>query len=187
MVSRYITFGTILAGVLLLLAVLLFVFAAQQQSSPANSLWEIVHDHCLADIQAHHNPAPCTEVDLTAGEVNGFAILKDSQGEAQYLLIPTAKMTGIESPALLAPEATNYFADAWTATSLVDEQTHSTLQRTDLALAINSVSGRTQNQLHIHIDCIRPEVRSAIDQAGPQVGMVWQNFPVTLMGHQYRA
>jgi CDP-diacylglycerol pyrophosphatase len=187
MVSRYIKFGTILAGVLLFLTILLFVFAAKKQSSRTNALWEIVHDHCLADIQAHHNPAPCTEVDLTAGEVNGFATLKDSQGKAQYLLIPTAKITGIESLALLAPDATNYFAGAWTTTSLVDEQTHSALQRTDFALAINSVSGRTQNQLHIHIDCIRPEVRSAIDQAGSQVGMVWQKFPVKLMGHQYRA
>src|SRR5258708_37366109 len=64
MVSRYIQFCTILAGVLLFLTILVFVFAAKKQSSRANALWEIVHDHCLADIQAHHNPAPCTEVDF---------------------------------------------------------------------------------------------------------------------------
>ncbi|MET0331942.1 MAG: CDP-diacylglycerol diphosphatase, partial [Dyella sp.] len=47
------------------------------------------------------------------GGLNGYAILKDHHGPAQYLLIPTARITGIESPLLLRAGAPNYFAAAW--------------------------------------------------------------------------
>ena len=57
--------------------------------------------------------APFAVVDLWEGDAKGYAVLKDLVGAAQYLLIPTARVPGIESLLLLAPEAPNYFADAW--------------------------------------------------------------------------
>jgi CDP-diacylglycerol pyrophosphatase len=187
MTSRSISFGAFLAGGLLLAAIAVLVFTATKQASHANALWQIVHNHCVPDIQANHNPAPCAAVDLTHGEVGGFATLKDSRGKTQYLLIPTAEITGIESTALLSPNTSNYFAEAWAATDLVEQQAGHALPRTDFALAINSISGRTQNQLHIHIDCIQPDVESAIRTVGSRIGDTWQNFPVKLKGHSYRA
>ena len=44
----------------------------------------------------------------------------------------------------------------------VEERLHTSLPRDAIALAINSSVGRTQDQLHIHIDCIRPDVRRAL-------------------------
>ena len=35
----------------------------------------------------------------------------------------------------------------------------------DTAMAINSAQGRTQNQLHIHISCVRPQVKKVLEQA----------------------
>ena len=40
-------------------------------------------------------------VDITNGVEKGFAVLKDKTGVAQFLLIPTARIGGIEDPALL--------------------------------------------------------------------------------------
>ncbi|VTO15486.1 CDP-diacylglycerol pyrophosphatase [Klebsiella variicola] len=33
-----------------------------------------------------------------------------------------------------------------------------------ISLAINSRSGRTQNHFHIHISCLRPDVRAQLDK-----------------------
>jgi CDP-diacylglycerol pyrophosphatase len=152
-----------------------------------DALWKIVHGRCVPDQLAHADPAPCARVDLSHGENNGTAVLKDIDGPEQYLLIPTARITGIESPAILAPDAPNFFAEAWRATALVDDRLHHVLPRQDFALAINSLRGRSQNQLHIHVDCIRADIRAALDRASADIGTRWRTLPMRLALHRYRA
>jgi CDP-diacylglycerol pyrophosphatase len=113
--------------------------------------------------------------------------LKDIVGDTQFLLIPTARVGGIEDPSIFAPDAPNYFAAAWQARSYVDQRAGHTLPRDDITLAINSVSGRSQDQLHIHVDCIRPDVKAALAQRGGEIGPGWSDFPEPLAGHRYRA
>ena len=43
------------------------------------------------------------------------------------------------------------------------------MPRDDISLAVNSVYGRSQNQLHIHIDCVRSDVRNALRAADPTI------------------
>src|SRR6202034_1461554 len=119
------------------------------------ALWEIVHGQCVPDEREHGDPKPCAAVDLSHGIARGFAILKDIRGQSQYLLIATQRIDGIESRALLSPHAPNFFADAWTARSFTEKALGRTMPWDALSLAINSQLGRSQNQLHIHIDCIR--------------------------------
>jgi CDP-diacylglycerol pyrophosphatase len=114
-------------------------------------------------------------------------VLKDLVGDTQYLLMPTVKITGIEDPQVLAPGAKNYFADAWAERHFTVAAAKHELPRDDLSLAINSVYGRTQNQLHIHIDCVAAAVRAAIAKDIASVGGAWAPFPEKLAGHAYRA
>jgi CDP-diacylglycerol pyrophosphatase len=152
-----------------------------------NALWNIVNGQCVPDQQQHADPAPCARVDLDAGEANGHAVLKDLVGPLQFLLIPTRRVTGIESPEILAPDAPNYFAAAWRARSFVEENAGRTLPRDWLSLAINSEQARTQTQLHIHVDCLRADVHEALVQHSSAVGPEWTEFPVPLAGHRYDA
>ncbi len=152
-----------------------------------DALWRVVHGRCVPGQLAHHLPAPCVEVDLAGGEAAGSAVLKDRRGISQYLLVPTARIAGIESPLLLAPGAPNYFAAAWAAAPLVGGALHHPLPRRDLALAINAETGRSQDQLHIHVDCVAPDVRAALDRAGPGIDGRWHALPGTLAGSRYRA
>jgi CDP-diacylglycerol pyrophosphatase len=156
------------------------------QADP-NALWDIVNDRCVPDQDQHGEPAPCADVDLSAGQEKGTAVLKDLVGANQFLLIPTGRVTGIESPALLAPDAPNYFAAAWRARSFVDERAGWTLPRDWLSLAVNSEDARTQDQLHIHVDCVRRDVRAALTRHAAEVGPDWAPFPVPLVGHRYSA
>jgi CDP-diacylglycerol pyrophosphatase len=166
-----------------LLALLLAGVALTARAADPSALWHIVHDRCVPNQQALHDPAPCTQVDLE----HGYAVLKDIVGDTQFLLIPTARVGGIEDKAILAPDAPNYWAAAWQARRYVDQRAGHALSRDDFALAINSTSGRSQDQLHIHIDCVRPDVRAALAQHQADIGPQWKEFPVPLAGHRYRA
>ena len=152
-------------------------------SADANALWRIVSEQCVPDEKLNHTPHPCAKVDLAGG----YAVLKDLIGSTQFLLIPTARIGGIESPDILAPNAPNYWADAWQARSFVEDRARRHLPRDAIGMAINSISGRTQNQLHIHIDCVRLEVRAALREHAGAIGARWQRLPVPLVGHDYMA
>jgi len=156
--------------------------APAARAADPSALWHIVHDRCVPDVQIHQDPAPCMAVNLEGG----YAVLKDIVGDTQFLVIPTARVGGIEDKAILAPDAPNYFADAWKARSYVSQRAGHDLQRSDITLAINSIYGRTQDQLHIHVDCIRPDVRDALKQHQAAIGPSWTEFPVPLAGHHYR-
>ncbi|MDR5762130.1 CDP-diacylglycerol diphosphatase [Caballeronia sp. LZ035] len=148
-----------------------------------NALWNIVHDYCEPAAEGAPVKQKCADVNLP----DGYAVLKDLVGVAQYLLIPTARVSGIESPALLTPDSPNYFRDAWNARVYVDRKLHRTLPRDEVSLAINSASGRTQNQLHIHIDCLAADVAQTLREVGPRIGTEWAPLPVRLRGHVYSA
>ena len=97
-------------------------------------------------------------------------------------------MTGIESPYLLTPGAPNYFAYAWGERGYVERAAGRALPRSAISLAINSVTARSQNQLHIHIDCIRPDVREALGRDLAALGDSWAPLTEPLVGsHHYRA
>lgn len=142
-----------------------------------NVLWHIVHEQCVV----HAGGTPCEETDTHAG----YAVLKDRVGIGQYLLIPTQRITGMEDPAIMRGDAPDYFAYAWRQTARFNHRLSHSLPAEDMSLAINSVYGRSQNQLHIHVDCIRPDVRAALRQAVWRLGPDWAALP--LHGHAYRA
>jgi CDP-diacylglycerol pyrophosphatase len=156
--------------------------AAAQASNP-NALWQIIHGQCVPDQRQHRNPDPCVAVSL----FGGFAVLKDLVGPEQYLLIPTRQISGIESPELLAPFSRNYFADAWQARGFVVRAVGPAVPRDMLSLVINSQVGRSQNQLHIHIDCVRADVRDTLLRNRGNIGWRWAMLDEPLAGQHYRA
>jgi CDP-diacylglycerol pyrophosphatase len=164
-------------------AAALSLCAGPALAADPEALWDIVGGQCAPNQQAKHDPSPCLSVDLTAG----YAVLKDLSGPTQVLVIPTLRVTGIESPALLDAASPNYFAAAWKARGAVEQLAHREIPREDLALAVNSVYARSQDQLHVHVDCIRSDVRDALDTALERIGPNWAPLDVTLAGHRYRA
>jgi CDP-diacylglycerol pyrophosphatase len=151
------------------------------------ALWRIVHDICVPDQKANASPAPCESVDISAGEDNGVAILKDLVGVAQFLAIPTRRVTGIEASDLLDAPAPNYWRAAWTARSAMEARLGKPLPREDVGMAINSSLARSQDQLHIHIDCLAPDVRGALDSHSAALTADWRLLSFDLKGRRYLA
>jgi CDP-diacylglycerol pyrophosphatase len=160
---------------------------AGAHAADPSALWKIVSGKCVPHEQTERDPSPCSSVDLSEGLQKGFVVLKDRDGVAQFLLIPTARIGGIEDPAILRPDATNYWNAAWQARYFVEERLNTSLPRDGITLAINSSVGRSQDQLHIHIDCIRPDVRQSLAGNLDKIGAVWTPFPIPLAGHSYQA
>ena len=160
---------------------------AIERALDPDTLWTVVHDFCVPNEQQYGNPAPCAAVDLTQGVERGYAVIKDPFGPTRYLLVPTRRITGIEDAALLAPDAVNYFSAAWNARSFVDKAVGRELPDDVLSLAVNSPLARSQNQLHIHIDCIRADVRSALARNRAEISERW-SLPNTPLGyHRFQA
>jgi CDP-diacylglycerol pyrophosphatase len=175
-----------IAAAAAILATLVIAAVAVRAYDP-NALWRIVHDRCLPNELKRGDPAPCAKVDLEGGVERGYAVLKDIRGATQFLLIPTARVVGIESPSLLAPDAPNYFAAAWRARSFVEKALGRALPRDAIGLAINSTRARSQNQLHIHIDCIRADVRQTLRAERATIGARWTPLGAPLGGNRYQA
>jgi CDP-diacylglycerol pyrophosphatase len=165
----------------------LVVYCATALAADPNVLWNIVHGQCVPDERQHGNPKPCAEVNLQRGAAAGYAVLKDISGTSQFLLIPTRRITGIESPLVLSAGATNYFAEAWRARGLTEKALGRAMPRGTLSLAVNSMVGRSQNQLHIHIDCIRADIRWALQSQRDRIGRHWTALDIWLAGHRYSA
>jgi CDP-diacylglycerol pyrophosphatase len=150
-------------------------------------IWTLVHDRCVANLKQSGDVAPCDSVMISGANDHGYAIVKDRKGDTQYLLIPTERISGIEDPQVLAPGAINYFAEAWDHIKRVSDTANIRLLRDSLSLAINSVNGRSQDQLHIHLECIRPDVKEILHRLAPGIGPDWAPLAETISGRHYRA
>jgi CDP-diacylglycerol pyrophosphatase len=170
--------GVIAALVIAVGAGLVFVWRTLENP---DALWVVVQ-HCVA---AKHNGhtlrAGCLSVDLK----DGFAILPGIIGRWHYLGVPTVRVTGIEDPKVLAPDAPDYWALAWAAAERY-LPSRITKNRTHIALAVNSVASRSQDQLHIHIACLKAGVRRELAANADAFGPKWSEPIFAFHAQMYR-
>ena len=176
--------GSLSAALLLSVGLALAPVVARADSL---ALWRIVHDACEPHAEAGEGPKPCENVNLARGEAEGIAILKDLHGVVQMLAIPTRRITGIEDPQMLAPDAPNVFADAWKAKALLEERLGRPLPRVSVALTINSKWARSQEQLHVHVDCLAKSVAEKLEDYRSALDDRWRAMTVALNGRMYFA
>ena len=143
----------------------------QCESGDPDCLWKIVQECVKAP------PGGCAYVDKS----QKFAVLKDKKGSAHYLTLPTDKVTGIEDPAVTQPGFPNYWYTAWDEAGRYLKK-----PREQMGLAINSVKGRDQRQMHLHMACVRSDVAAALEKQRSQVKKSWAPKPfLALRGHSY--
>lgn len=159
------------------------VAAATGKVHDPDALWRIVSTRC--------NPQAAVRADdciaVWADPARRSALLKDHHGDYQYLLLPLRRVTGIEDPQLLRPGQPNYFGVAWQARGFVEQALGRPLPRRYMSLALNSPHGRSQEQLHVHLDCLRADVAQALARQAPAIGERFAPLPEPLRGHAYLA
>lgn len=153
---------------------------ALSRKTSADALWKTVSQQCVPNQQKNNDPSPCRMVDLRYD----YVVLKDRTGPLQFLLLPVEKITGIESPKLLHPATPNFFAEAWRSRHFLAEKRGQPINDSALSLTVNSLRGRTQNQLHIHISCLRQDIRQRLDAMTSTLNSKWQSEQ--LGEHEYQ-
>ena len=170
-----------------LVALIGLVGVALALSTPAradrNALWNIISGQCAPHAAAGEAPKPCLVYDAPAG----VTILKDREGVAQLLDMPATKVTGIEDPAVLAPGAPNYFVYAWATRGDMDAFLGHAVPREDVGIAVNSMLARSQDQLHLHVDCLDKDVPPALAAYAASLDDTFRPMTVALKGRKYWA
>ncbi len=142
-----------------------------------------MHGKCVPHEEAKEGPAPCVDVDIKDGD----ALLKDLVGVAQELAIPTTRITGIEDPLALSPQTPNYFAYAWKERAAAEALLKKSLPREALGVAINSMYSRSQDQLHLHVDCMDKDVVADLKAHLDEIGSTFKPMTSPLKGRTYVA
>ena len=100
------------------------------------------------------------------------------------LVIPTARVTGIECKDILDPtKVLNLWRYAW-----ADASEHFGQKSEDIMLGINSKDGRSHNQLHIHLTGLNKDIRNQLDKLTnvPTDLKKWNGSMYVLGAHAYR-
>lgn len=142
-------------------------FATYAMELHRMALWQVVRA-CVADYKLTGAPFPCLEVSISGGEALGNVVLR-APLQDETILVPTRKITGVEDPFLQSPEAPNYFDAAWRARTFLKTADGRAPERDDIALIVNSIIVRGQDQLHVHIGCLLPYARRSLAAAAPRI------------------
>jgi CDP-diacylglycerol pyrophosphatase len=171
--------GTILVSILLLARAVL--------GADRLILWKIANEQCVAQRSGHRLPEPCLSVWQRSPPKASFVILKDLVGDGQVLAIAVDRISGIESPEVLKPAIGELWLAAWHARHFVAGLLDTDLTDDAIGLAINSSHARSQDQLHIHVDCVSPEVRDLLRGHLDELSDKWSSLGFLLLGKRYQA
>ena len=150
--------------------------------SGRSALWQVVHKLCLPMHRTLGLSLPCLAVD----DKRGFVVIRAPGDATRIIVVPTVRMEGIESPSLLKDDAPNYWAYAWEERGRVAAAAPRLLGWEDIGMAINSRPGRTQDQMHIHVDCLDPRLKKAL--AGAKLSAQrWSTLNLRPWAGRYRA
>ncbi|MCJ2132493.1 CDP-diacylglycerol diphosphatase [Methylobacterium sp. J-026] len=177
---------TLLAALLVAVAMPAPTGASAASDPSRNVLWAALKTCVLAKRLANRT-FPCLSVDLGDGERPGSAVLRAPGEPTHSVVMPTDTVAGLEAPILRGPRGAAYWRAALAARPLVSEALQGKLPPEAVGLAVNSARGRSQDQLHIHLDCLKPSVLAALRAHGRQIRRTWTRFPQPLAGDRYSA
>lgn len=142
-----------------------------------NGLWRNVQARCLTAGTPRH--ADCAVVDRD----RGLVLYKDAVGASHYLVIPDHAVSGVEDARVWTGTRPNGWAFGWEERQIVAKAVGKPLPDTLIGLAVNSRGSRSQDQLHIHLDCISGAAQKFLTQDG--IASTWREF--TFAGKRVRA
>jgi CDP-diacylglycerol pyrophosphatase len=147
-----------------------------------SELWHVVHDLCVPMQKTLSLPLPCLKVDAE----RGFAVIRAPYDKTRIIIVPTEKMEGIESLALLQDNMPNLWSFAWSERNRVTTSARRPLDWSDIGMAINSSQSRTQDQLHIHVDCVDTRLKQVLASRAKTISTNWSVLDLRPWGDQYK-
>lgn len=166
---------------------LVVAYPASAGSDPTRDVLWMALKTCVLAKRLANRTFPCLAVDLGDGERPGTAVLRAPGEPTHIVVMPTDTVSGLESSPLRGSRGVSYWKAALAARHFVTNSLPKHVLEGDIGLAVNSARGRSQDQLHIHLDCLRPKVLDALDAHGRAIGRNWAPFPVPLASDRFQA
>lgn len=166
---------------------LVLAFPAAAGPDPTRDVLWVALKTCVLAKKVANRTFPCLSVDLGGEDRPGTAVLRAPGEPTHLVLMPTDTVSGLESARLRGASGLAYWRAALAARRLVSDSLGDRVPVADIGLAVNSAWGRSQDQLHIHLDCLRPKVLEALGAHGRGVRKAWGPFPVPLAGDRFQA
>lgn len=149
-----------------------------------NALWRTVQS-CKVDLKTLGLAFPCLHVASDPDKSESTVVIRAPLEQTHIIVVPTHRVPGLESPVLLRPESGAYWRAAWDARHYVASAHPRPLRLADIGIAANSQETRSQDQFHIHADCVSSRVRADLSAHAGGIGPAWKLLPFTVAGHRY--
>lgn len=153
---------------------------------PRTTLYAVVRACTLAQDTLGH-PFPCLRVSPADGPAPRTAVLRAPGSPTHIILVPTARIPGIEDPLLQHAPYGALWPAALAARRFVREGASFPVPPAAVALAVNADATRSQDQLHIHAECLRPALLAAVRGERGALGPAWHALPQPLAGDRFVA
>ena len=162
------------------LALTLIGNAGSATAASRSALWAVVQS-CVLGLTFL-----CQEVTVP-DESNelGYAVINSTHSPTEFLIVPAVQVAGVESPAARSTAGARLWQLAWDQRHRVDDALGRALPRTAVGLAVNSAGTRTQDQLHIHLECVSAKVQRRLASQAPALPGPWTALPKKLAGSHY--
>jgi len=159
--------------------------AAFCPAADRNALWVVVNDICLPAYRGIGVAFPCAEINIAEGLDRGFAVLQTPSSAAHVIVVPTIRISGIESPALMSENAPNYWEAAWEARRFVDNGQAAAAARQDWNG--NQFGGPPQPGPAAHSRRLRrPRVAEFLRRHQAEIHETWSFLSSALLGTDLR-
>lgn len=149
-----------------------------------NALWRTVQS-CKVDLKTLGLAFPCLDVAPDPDKSESTVVIRAPMEQTHIIVVPTHRVPGLESPVLLRPEAGAYWRAAWDARHYVASAHPRPLRLNDIGIAANSQETRSQDQFHIHADCVSSRVRADLSAHPGGIGPAWKLLTFTVAGQRY--
>ena len=141
------------------------------------ALWQTVRACTLAQ-QSLGLAFPCLSVAADS------VVIRAPLERSHVIVVPTRQISGIEHPALLQPGAGAYWRAAWEARAAAAGAVPGAALQS-IGIAANARAARSQDQFHIHADCVGERVRADLAAHAAAIGPEWRLLPFAIDGRRY--
>lgn len=136
-------------------------------------LWAFVNV-CSVDQAWLGTPLPCLAIE-DAGHGLRVAVVRPPAARKHLLVVPLTRIEGLEDDSFSGETAAAIVTAAWRERARLVPAGQA-VPWTGFGLAINSLGKRTQDQLHVHVDCLTAEARAALGAAASAPRAGWSSF-----------
>lgn len=171
----------------LLLCAAMAAGPAQAIPDPSRDVLWVALQGCILMKETTGRTFPCLSVDLGHKDHPGTAVMRAPGEPTHIIVMPTRRTSGIEAPDLQHNLGNVLWRAALANRHRVTDALKDAVPVEDVGIAINSMGGRSQDQLHIHVDCINPIARAALRDRTQHVQGSWVVVTPTLLGSRFFA